>query len=148
MDDDGSTGDGPRRIEVDPADVRVVATRSWSYGAPPPTSADRRPWLRRHRAKLAVGLAAAETLALAVGGVGFLRALAALLVVAALAIGVHVLLRSRIPYAVQQLTWVLALSQVLALLFPVVVIGGIIAIAIVLAVLVLAGLAILLGDRR
>ena len=37
MDGNGTTGGEPRRIEVDPGDVRVVSTATWSYGAPPPT---------------------------------------------------------------------------------------------------------------
>ena len=148
MDGNGSTGDGPRRIEVDPADVRVVTTRSWSYGAPPPTGGEPVPPLRRHRAKIAVAIAAVEIVALAVAGVGFLQAIVALLLVAAAGVGAHVLLRERIPPWARQLTWIVALSQALALLFPFVVIGGLIAIAFVLAFLILAGLAIVLGDRR
>lgn len=148
MDGNGSTGDGPRRIEVDPADVRVVTTSSWSYGAPPPTGGEPVPALRRHRAKIAVAIAAVEIVALAMAGVGFLQAIVGLLLVAAAAIGVHVLLRDRIPYRARQLTWILALSQALALLFPFIVIGGLIAIAFVLAFIVIAGLVIVLGDRR
>jgi hypothetical protein len=49
---------------------------------------------------------------------------------------------------VRQLTWILAVSQILALLVPFLVIGGVIAIAIVLAFAILAGIVILIGDRR
>lgn len=148
MDGNSPAGDEPRRIEVDPGDVRVVRTATWSYGAPPPTGGEPLPFLRRHRAKIAVGITAVECVALGLSGVGFLRAIVLLLVVAAVAVAVHVLLRDRLPYWARQLTWILALSQSLALLFPFIVIGGIIAIAFVLALLVLAGLAIVLGDRR
>ena len=106
------------------------------------------PALRRHRAKIAVAIAAVEIVALAMADVGFLQAIVGLLLVAAAAIGVHVLLRDRVPYRARQLTWILALSQALALLFPFIVIGGLIAIAFVLAFIVIAGLVIVLGDRR
>lgn len=148
MDGNGAAGDEPRRIEVDPADVRVVSTTTWSYGAPPPTGGEPLPFLRRHRAKIAVGITIVESVALGISGVGFLRSMVLLLVAAAAAVALHILVRDRLPYAIRQLTWILALSQALALLFPFLIIGGIIAIAIVLAFAVLAGLAILLGDRR
>ena len=57
----------------------------------------------------------------------------ATLVLAAIAVSLHVLLRDRLPYWARQLTWIVALSQALALLFPFVVIGGLIAIGLVLA---------------
>lgn len=148
MDGNGTTGDEPRRIEVDPGDVRVVTASTWSYSAPPPRGGEPLPFLRRHRAKIAVGITVVESVALGLSGAGFLRSMVLLLVLAAIAVSLHVLLRDRLPYWARQLTWILALSQALALLFPFLVIGGIIAIAIVLAFLVLAGLAILLGDRR
>ena len=56
--------------------------------------------------------------------------------------------RQAVPYTVRQLTWILAVSQILALLVPFLVIGGVIAIAIVLAFAILAGIVILIGDRR
>ena len=148
MDGNGTTGGEPRRIEVDPGDVRVVTASTWSYGAPPPTGGEPLPFLRRHRAKIAVGITVVECVALGLAGAGFLRSMVLLLILAAIAVSVHILVRDRLPYWARQLTWILALSQALALLFPFLVIGGIIAIAIVLAFLVLAGLAILLGDRR
>ena len=48
MDGNGSTGGEPRRIEVDPDDVRVVVSQTYSYGAPPPTGGGSLPFLRRH----------------------------------------------------------------------------------------------------
>lgn len=148
MEGNGSTGDAPRRIEVDPSDVRVVMAQSFSYGAPPPTGGEPLPFLRRHRAKVAVAITVAESVLLGLSGIGFLRSIVLLLVAAACAIALHVLVRQRLPYTVRQLTWILAVSQTLALLFPFVIIGGIIAIAIVLAFAILAGIVILLGDRR
>ncbi len=148
MDDNSSTGDAPRRIEVDPDDVRVVVSRSFAYGAPPPTAGEPLPFLRRHRAKIAIAITIVESVALGLSGIGFLRAIVLLLLVAAAAIVLHVVLRDRAPYTVRQLTWILAVSQTLALLFPFLIIGGIIAIAIVLAFVILAGIVILLGDRR
>lgn len=148
MDGNGTTGDDPRRIEVDPSDVRVVAASTWSYGAPPPTGGEPLPLLRRHRAKVAIAITVVESVVLGLSGLGFLRTMVVLLVAAAVAIALHVLVRDRLPYTAQQLTWILAVSQTLALLIPFLVIGGIIAIAIVLAFVVLAGIVILLGDRR
>lgn len=148
MDGNGSTGDAPRRIEVDPDDVRVVVAQSFSYGAPPPTGGEPLPFLRRHRAKVAVAITIVEAVVLGLSGIGFLRSIVLLLLAATLAIVLHVVAAGRAPYAVRQLTWILAVSQILALLFPFVVIGGVIAIAIVLAFAILAGIVILIGDRR
>ena len=150
MDGNGTAGDDPRRIEVDPSDIRVVTTSSstWSYTSTPPTGGEPLPLLRRHRAKIAIAITVVESIVLGLSGLGFLRTMVVLLVAAAAAIALHVLLRDRLPYTVRQLTWILAVSQTLALLIPFLVIGGIIAIAIVLAFIVLAGIVILLGDRR
>lgn len=148
MDGNGSTGDAPRRIEVDPDDVRVVVSRSYTYGAPPPTGGEPLPFLRRHRAKVAVAITIAESILLGLSDIGFLRSIVLLLLAAVAAIVLHIVLRDRAPYTVRQLTWILAVSQTLALLFPFLIIGGIIAIAIVLAFVILAGIVILLGDRR
>jgi hypothetical protein len=148
MDGNSSTGDAPRRIEVDPDDVRVVVAQSYAYGAPPPTSGEPLPFLRRHRAKIAVAITVVESVALGLSGVGFLRSIVLLLLAAAIAIVVHIVARDRAPYSIRQLTWILAVSQTLALLFPFLIIGGIIAIAFVLAFVILAGIVILLGDRR
>lgn len=148
MDGNSSTGDAPRRIEVDPDDVRVVVSQSFAYGTPPPTGGEPLPFLRRHRAKIAVAITVIEAVALGLSGIGFLRSIVLLLLVATLALVLHVLASRRAPYAVRQLTWILAVSQILALLFPFVVIGGVIAIAIVLAFVILAGIVILIGDRR
>ena len=148
MDGNSSTGDTPRRIEVDPDDVRVVVSQTYSYGAPPPTSGGPVPFLRRHRAKIAVAITVVESVALGLSGVGFLRSIVLLLLAAAVAIALHVVARDRTPYTIRQLTWILAVSQALALLFPFLIIGGIIAIAFVLAFVILAGIVILIGDRR
>lgn len=148
MDGNGSTGDEPRRIEVDPDDVRVVVSRTYAYGTPPPTGGEPLPFLRRHRAKVAVAITVIEAVALGLSGVGFLRSVVLLLLAATLAILLHVVASRRAPYMVRQLTWILAVSQILALLFPFLVIGGVIAIAIVLAFAILAGIVILIGDRR
>jgi hypothetical protein len=72
-----------------------------------------------------------------------------LLLAATLAVVLHLVAQRRaVPYTVRQLTWILAVSQILALLVPFLVIGGVIAIAIVLAFAILAGIVILIGDRR
>jgi hypothetical protein len=148
MDGNGSTGDAPRRIEVDPDDVRVVVSQSYTYRAPRPTGGEPLPFLRRHRAKIAVAITVIESVLLGLSGIGFLRSIILLLVAAVVAIVVHVALRDRAPYTMRQLTWILAVSQTLALLFPFLIIGGVIAIAIVLAFVILAGIVILIGDRR
>lgn len=148
MDGNGSTGGEPRRIEVDPDDVRVVVSQSYTYGAPRPNGGEPLPFLRRHRAKVAVAITVIESVLLGLSGIGFLRSIILLLVAAVVAIVVHVALRDRAPYTVRQLTWILAVSQTLALLFPFLIIGGVIAIAIVLAFVILAGIVILIGDRR
>jgi hypothetical protein len=149
MDSNRSTGDEPRRIEVDPDDVRVVVSQTYSYGAPPSTGGGSLPFLRRHRAKVAVAITVVEAVALGLSGIGFLRSLVVLLLAATLAIVLHLVAQRRaVPYTVRQLTWILAVSQILALLVPFLVIGGVIAIAIVLAFAILAGIVILIGDRR
>ena len=146
MDDDGDTGQ--RRIEVDPDDVRVVSVRSFSYGAPPPTGGAPMPWLRRHRAKLAVGLAIVELLALGLAPGDLLRSWVALLAVAVAAVFIHVVASRWLPYSVRQVTWAIALGQSLVALFPVFLGVGIVIVAVLLVFAVLAGLVLLLGDRR
>ena len=146
MDDDGDTGQ--RRIEVDPDDVRVVSYRSFSYGAPPPTGGAPMPWLRRHRAKLAVGLAIVELLALGLAPGDLLRSWVALLAVAVAAVFIHVVASRWLPYSVRQVTWAIALGQSLVALFPVFLGVGIVIVAVLLVFAVLAGLVLLLGDRR
>ncbi len=148
MDDDGDTGHGQRRIEVDPDDVRVVSVRSFSYGAPPPTGGAPLPWLRRHRAKLALGLAIVELLALGLAPGDLLRSWIALLAIAVLAVFAHVAASRWLPYSVRQITWAIALGQSLVALFPVFLGVGIVIIAVLLVFAVLAGLVLLLGDRR
>lgn len=148
MDHDGDTGHEQRRIEVDPDDVRVVSVRSFSYGAPPPTGGAPLPWLRRHRAKLALGLAVVELLVLGLAPGDLLRSWIALLAVAIAAVFIHVIASRWLPYSVRQLTWALALGQALVALFPVFLGVGIVIVAILLVFAVLVGLVLLLGDRR
>jgi hypothetical protein len=148
MGNDGDTGSGQRRIEVDPDDVRVVSVRSFSYGAPPPTGGAPLPWLRRHRAKLALGLAIVELLALGLAPGDLLRSWIALLAIAVLAVFIHVVGSRWLPYPVRQITWAIALGQSLVALFPVFLGVGIVIIAVLLVFAVLAGLVLLLGDRR
>ena len=148
MDDDGDTGREQRRIEVDPDDVRVVSVRSFSYGAPPPTGGAPMPWLRRHRAKLAAGLAIVELLALGLAPGDLLRSWVALLAVAIAAVFIHVVASRWLPYSVRQVTWAIALAQSLVALFPVFLGVGIVTIAVLLVFAALAGLVLLLGDRR
>lgn len=148
MDDHGDTGRAERRIEVDPDDVRVVSVRSFSYGAPPPTGGAPLPWLRRHRAKLALGLAIVELLALGLAPGDLLRSWVALLAVAVAAVFIHVVASRWLPYSVRQVTWAIALAQALVALFPVFLGVGIVIIAVLLVFAVLAGLVLLLGDRR
>lgn len=148
MDNDGDTGRDPRRIEVDPDDVRVVSVRSFSYGAPPPAGGAPLPWLRRHRAKLALGLAIVELVALGLAPGDLLRSWILLLAVAVAAVFIHVVASRWLPYPVRQVTWTIALGQALVALFPVFLGVGIVIVAILLVFAVLAGLVLLLGDRR
>jgi hypothetical protein len=123
--------------------------QTYAYGAPPPDGGTPLPFLRRHRAKVAVAITVVEAVALGLSGIGVLRSLVVLLLAATLAVVLHLVAQRRaVPYTVRQLTWILAVSQILALLVPFLVIGGVIAIAIVLAFAILAGIVILIGDRR
>lgn len=148
MDGNGSTGDQPRRIEVDPSDVRVVVSESFAYGAPPPTGGEPLPWLRRHRAKLALAVAIIELLVLGFGPGGFLHEWLALLAIAIAVVFLYVVLRQRLPYAIRQVVWIIAVAQSLVALFPIFLGVGVVIVAILLIFAVLAGLALLLGDRR
>ncbi|MGA0122804.1 MAG: hypothetical protein ACO3KD_07345 [Gaiellales bacterium] len=148
MDADGDTGNGQRRIEVDPADVRGVSVRPVSYGAPPPSGGAPPSWLRRHRAKLALGLAIVELLALGLAPGDLLRSWIALLAIAILAVFLHVVAGRWLPYPLRQLTWAIALGQSLVALFPVFLGVGIVIVAVLLVFAALAGLVLLLGDRR
>ncbi len=147
MDGNGGTGDDLKRIDVDPSDVHVVMAGA-SYGAPPPRGGAPLPWLRRHRAKLALGLAVIELLVFGFGPGDFLRNWVGLLGIAIAAILLHVVASRFLPYTLRQLTWVVALAQALVALAPVFLIGSIVVVAILLVFVVLAGLALLLGDRR
>jgi hypothetical protein len=106
------------------------------------------PWLRRHRAKLAAGLAIVELLALGLAPGDLLRSWVALLAVAIAAVFIHVVASRWLPYSVRQVTWAIALAQSLVALFPVFLGVGIVIIAVLLVFAALAGLVLLLGDRR
>jgi hypothetical protein len=136
-----------KRIEVDPADVRVVGVRG-RFSSEPPPPAGAGGWLRRNRLRIAGGLAAVEALLWA-----FHVSRIALLVLAVVAVAAHRLITPRVQsYTVHQVTWTLAFAQVLVAMGMVllVVVSTVVAIVIFvgLVVLVLAGLAALLGDRR
>ena len=148
MDGNGSSGDAPRRIEVDPSDVRVVMAQSYAYGAPPPMGGAPLPFLRRHRAKLALAVAIIELLVLGFGPGDFLHQWIGLLAIAVAAVFVYMLLRLRLPYALRELLWMLAVAQSLVALFPIFLGVGVVIMGILLIFAVLAGLALLLGDRR
>jgi hypothetical protein len=148
MDEHGSTRDDDmKRINVDPTDVHVIVTGT-SHGAPPPRGSAPLPWLRRHRAKLALGLAVVELLVFGFGPGDFLRNWVGLLAIAIAAIFLHVVASRFLPYTLRQVTWIIALAQALVALAPVFLIGSIVVVAILLVFVVLAGLALLLGDRR
>ena len=148
MERDEHSGDPIRRIDVDPADVRVVQSSTWSYRSSPPTSGAPLPFLRRHRAKFALGLAIVELIALGFGPGDLLRQWLALLAVAIAGIFLHVVLGRYLPYSLRQVTWIFALAQALVALFPIFFGVGVVIIVILLVFGVLAGLALLLGDRR
>jgi hypothetical protein len=126
----------------------VIASSTRTWGAPPPTGGEPLPLLRRHRAKLALGLAAIELIALAVLPGDVLRSWLLLLGIAVACVVLYALVARRLPYALRQIAWTIALAQTLVALFPVFLGASVVIIAIVLVVVVLAGLALLLGDRR
>lgn len=142
------SGDPVKRIEVDPSDVRVVQSQTWSYTSSPPTGGAPPPFLRRHRAKLAIGLAIIELIALGFGPGNFLRQWLVLLAVAIGAVFLHAVVARYLPYNLRQLTWIFALTQALVALFPIFFGVGVVIIVILLVFAVLAGVALLLGDRR
>ncbi len=148
MDDDRNSGNDPRRIEVDPSDVRVVMAQSYARGAPPPSGGTPLPFLRRHRVKLGLGLAIIELIVLGFGPGDYLRQWIGLLAIAVAAIFVQIALSRYLPYILRQVTWAVAFAQALVALFPIFFGVGIVIIVILLLFAVLAGLALLLGDRR
>lgn len=148
MDGDSGNREDVRRIDVDPSDVHVVISGGSWYSAPPPSGGAPLPWLRRHRAKLALGLAAVELLVFGFGPGGFLRNWLGLLAIAIAAVVLHVVARRVLPYTLQQITWTIALAQSLVALAPVFLIGSAIVIAILLVFVALVGLALLFADRR
>ncbi len=147
MENDEYSGGSMKRIEVDPADVRVVTTEARSYGAPPPPSGAPIPLLRRHRAKLALGLAIVELLVLGFGPGDLLRSWVGLLAIAAAAVFVQIVVSRYLPYSVRQITWMIALAQALVALFPVFLGVSIVIVVVLLVFAVLTGLALLLGER-
>ena len=148
MDGNGSIGDAPRRIEVDPSDVRVVVSESYAYGAPPPNAGTPLPFLRRHRAKIALALAIVELLILGFGPGGYLHQWIGLLAIAVAAVFLYVLLRQRLPYALRQALWIVAVMQSLVALFPIFLGVSAVIVGILIVFAILAGLALILGDRR
>ncbi len=148
MDDDRDSGNDPRRIEVDPSDVRVVMAQSYARGAPPPSGGTPLPFLRRHRVKLGLGLAIIELIVLGFGPGDYLRQWIGLLAIAVAVIFVQIALSRYLPYKLRQVTWAVAFAQALVALFPIFFGVGVVIIVILLLFAVLAGLALLLGDRR
>lgn len=148
MDDHSNLGGEPRRITVDPNDVRVVMAESYARGAPPPSGGAPLPFLRRHRVKLGLGLAIIELIVLGFGPGDYLRQWIGLLAIAVAAIFVQIALSRYLPYILRQVTWAVAFAQALVALFPIFFGVGVVIIVILLFFAVLAGLALLLGDRR
>ena len=140
-----------KRIEVDPDDVRIVTvsqTRGPFTGAPEAPHPGLGGWLRRYRLRLAGGLAVLEALLWALD---FSKLW--LLLIAAVAIAIHLLVTPRIgSYTLHQITWTLAFAQALVAIGTILllVVGTVLAIGlfVLLVGLVLAGVAALLGDRR
>ena len=127
-----------KRIEVNPADVRIVGS----------SGPAQRPWLRRHRMRIAAVLAVAEAILWS-----FDISKTKLLAVAAAAIAFHVFVTPRIgSYTVRQVSWTLAFAQALVAIGTVLLLVATTLVAVMvfglLVVLVLAGVAALLGDRR
>jgi hypothetical protein len=127
-----------KRIEVNPADVRIVGSPTRE-----PLS-----WLRRHRLRIAALLALAEAILWS-----FDVSKTSLLAVAAAAIAFHLFVTPRIPsYTVRQVSWTLAFAQALVAIGTVllILVSTLVAVLVfgVLVAVVLAGVAALLGDRR
>ncbi len=148
MESDEYSRDPVKRIEVDSSDVRVVQSETWSYTSSSPTGGAPAPFLRRHRAKLALALAIIELFALGFGPGDLLRQWLVLLAVAIGAVFLHVVVARYLPYSLRQLTWLFALTQALVALFPIFLGVGVVIMVILLVFAVLVGLALLLGDRR
>jgi len=100
--------------------------------------------LRQRRVAIAGVLALAEVLLLALGRTSTILVLA----VAVGAVALHLYVGPRLPYALRQVTWTLALAQVLVALFAVIIGVAIVAFFAVLVVLVIGGLMMLLADRK
>jgi|APGre2960657505_1045072.scaffolds.fasta_scaffold00227_8 hypothetical protein len=148
MERDEYSGDPVKRIEVDPSDVRVVQAETRSYTSSQPTGGAPLPFLRRHRAKIALALAIIELFALGFGPGNLLQQWLLLLAIAFGAVFLQVVLGRYLPYNLRQLTWIFALTQAFVALFPIFLGVSVVIIVILLVFAVLAGLALLLGDRR
>jgi hypothetical protein len=123
-----------KRIEVDPADVRVV-------GSPSTPPRDSRLGLRL---KIAGVIAAAEVIAVAVGGV---RPLLLMLVAVAM-VAFHVFVGRKAPTVIRDVSWILAISQAMVALFIAAIGTAIFVLGIVLVLALIIGLMMLLGERR
>jgi hypothetical protein len=130
-----------KRYEVRPEDVIVV--RPGGGGAPVPQPG-LGGWLRRHRVRLALLVAAAELLVLVFADVDekLVVLVGILVVVAYLAVG-----SSLRPPALRQTAWILAFAQALVGLFPLIIGFSLFVLGAValLGLLVLA--MVMLGDR-
>ncbi len=133
-----------KRIEVDPADVRIVGI---GQRGPAPTTGPGA-WLRRYRLRLAGALAIAEAVLWA-----FHVSKLLLLGIAAAAVAVHFLITPRLgSYTLRQLSWIVAFAQALIAIGSVLLVVFTTVVAIIvfggLVLLVVGGVAALLGDRR
>jgi hypothetical protein len=138
-----------KRIEIDPADVRVTRI---GYG--PGTGPGPAPvggaggWLRRYRLRLAGVLALLEALLWA-----FDVSKIALLAIAVAAVAIHFWISPRVrSYTFHQVTWVIAFAQILVAAGTILLVLFTTLVAILifafLVLLVIGGLAALLGDRK
>lgn len=143
-----------KRIEVDPADVRVTTIgygpgTGGSGAMPPPVPAGVGGWLRRYRLRLAGALAIVEVLLWSFTDVSKF----VLLLLAAAAVGLHFFITPRVPsYTFRQVSWVFAFAQALVAIGSVLLVLFTTVVALLLflflVLLVIGGLAALLGDRR
>jgi hypothetical protein len=124
-----------KRIEIDPADVRVVGA------APPPSRRDSRFGLRL---KIAAVLAFAEVIGVAVGGIPALL----LTAVAVALVAFHIFVGRKLPTLLRHVSWTLALAQALVALFIAAIGVSIFVVTIVLLLVLIIGVMMLLGERR
>jgi hypothetical protein len=124
-----------KRIEIDPADVRVVGA------APDPKRRDSRFGLRL---KIAGLLAFAEVILVAVGHFPAL-------LMTAIAVGLvafHIFVGRKLPTFLRHVSWTLALAQALVALFIAAIGVSIFVVTIVLLLVLIVGVMMLLGERR